>query len=220
MEMVTLKATPRKKSGTRDSRRLRREGLIPAVVYGHGETPEHVALAFHEVEVALAHGARTLTLDTSGKKQTCLIKEVQHDHLDLHPIHVDLARVSADERVRVKVGIELRGTPKGISEGGVLDLVMGEIEVECLVFEIPDVLHPVVTHLGLGESLRVKDLVLPPGVKPLADPEDRVASVRLLSVAPEAPPPAEGEEAAVAEPERIGRVRKEEEGEEEGEKKA
>jgi large subunit ribosomal protein L25 len=219
MEMVTIKATPRKKRGTRDARKLRTDGLIPAVVYGHGETPEHVTLAFHEVELALAHGARTLTLDAAGKKQTCLIKEVQHDHLDIHPIHVDLARVSADERVRVKVGIELRGTPKGISEGGVIDQVMGEIEVECLVFEIPDVLHPVVTHLGLGESLRVKDLVLPPGVTPLADPEDRVASVRLLAIATEAAPAAEGEEAAVAEPERIGRIRKEE-GEEEGEKKA
>ncbi len=214
MEMVTLKGTPRKKNGSRESRKMRQQGMIPAVMYGHGETPEHLALAFHDVEVALLHGARTLTVETNGKKQTCLIKEVQHDHLDVHPIHMDLARVSADERVRVRVGIELRGTPKGIAEGGVLDQSMADIEVECLVLEIPDVLHPNVAHLALGDSLRVKDLVLPKGVTAVSDPEDRVASVRALAAAPDAVAPAEGEEAVTAEPERIGRIRKEE-GEEE-----
>jgi large subunit ribosomal protein L25 len=157
-----------------------------------------------------------LQVEVAGKTQPYLIKEVQYDHLGSTPIHLDLARVKLDERVRVKVGVEPRGVPKGVSEGGVLELYMGEIEVECLAVEIPDTLHPLVNHLTLGQALLVRDLQLPPGVVALAGPDDRVAAVRLLAVAPE-PTPAvaapEGE--APAEPERIGRVRKEEEPEEE-----
>lgn len=214
MEIVTVKAKPRSAIGTRASRKYRATGELPAVIYGHGEAPESVLLHEHEVEVALTHGARTLKVETGGKLQYCLIKEVQYDHLDIIPIHMDLARVSADERVRVKVGIELRGTPKGVSEGGVLDLAMGEIEVECTVSEIPDVFRIAVSHLGLGDALLVKDLPIPPGVKPIPAPDARVAAVRVLGETPEAAAPVEGEEGATAEPEVISRGKKVEEGEE------
>ncbi len=211
MEAMTIKAEPRKTSGTRTSRAMRAEGRLPAVIYGHGEAPESVSLAHHEVEVALAHGARILKVDLNGAVKPYLIKEAQYDHLATNLVHIDLARVDLDERVRVRVGIELRGVPKGIHDGGVLDQQMAQIEVECVVTEIPDTLHPVVTHLALNDSLLVKDLVLPPGVVAIADPNERIATVRLLAeevVAPVAP--VEGAEAATAEPERIGRIKKEE----------
>ncbi len=223
MEAMTINAEPRKTSGTRTSRAMRAAGRLPAVIYGHGEAPESVTLAHHEVEVALAHGARTMQVDLNGAVKPYLIKEVQYDHLGSNLIHVDLARVDLHERVKVRVGIELRGTPKGIHEGGVLDQQMAQIEVECVVTEIPDTLHPVVTHLALGESLLVGDLQLPPGVKVMADPNERIATVRLLAVEVAAPvAPVEGEEAVAAEPERIGRIKKEEPvegGEEKKEKK-
>jgi large subunit ribosomal protein L25 len=191
---------------------MRAAGRLPAVIYGHGEPPESVSLTHHEVEVALAHGARTLQVDLNGAVKPYLIKEVQYDHLVTNLVHLDLARVDLHERVRVRVGIELRGVPKGIHEGGVLDQQMAQIEVECVVTEIPDTLHPVVTHLALGDSLTVKDLQFPPGVVAMADPNERIATVRLLAVEVVAPvAPVEGEVAAVAEPERIGRVRKEDE---------
>jgi large subunit ribosomal protein L25 len=184
--------------------------LLPAIIYGHGEAPEAVSLPAHEVEVALAHGVRTVQLQLGGRKGQYLIKEVQYDHLGDEPIHLDLARVHLDERVTVRVGIELRGTPKGVSEGGILDQHLADIEVECLVTEIPETLHPIVTELALGESLLVKDLALPDGVIAQADPEERVATVRIVAAAPE---PEEAEEAAEeeAEPEIIGRAKKEEE---------
>lgn len=191
---------------------MRAKGRLPAIIYGHGEAPESVSLAHHEVEVALAHGARTLQVELNGAVKPYLIKEVQYDHLDSNLIHLDLSRVDLHERVRVRVGIELRGVPKGIHEGGVLDQQMAQIEVECVVTEIPDTLHPVVTHLALGDSLLVKDLQLPPGVTAVADPNERIATVRLLAVEVAAPvAPLEGEAAATAEPERIGRIRKEDE---------
>jgi large subunit ribosomal protein L25 len=214
METMSLKSEQRQAQGTRKARALRKEGKLPVVIYGHGEPPESVSLDQHEVQIALKRGARTLKVDVRGEVKPYLIKEVQYDHFADTPVHLDLARVDLNERVHVKVGIELRGVPKGVAEGGVLDQSMGQIEIECLVTDIPDTLHPFVTQLALGESLHVKDLQLPPGVVALADPEDRIATVRKIVEAVVAPAPVEGEEAATAEPERIGRIKKEEEGEE------
>lgn len=209
MDVTTLKGEPRTEWGTRTARKLRAAGRLPTIIYGHGEAPESASLSTHDVQVALARGARTLRVELGGATTQYLIKEVQYDYLGDVPIHMDLARVSLDERVKVRVGIELRGLAKGISDGGMLDQHMVELEVECLVAEIPGTLHPSVTDLELSASLLVKDLELPPGVVALADPEERVATVRVLLEQPEAEE-AEGEEgAAGAEPERIGRVRKE-----------
>lgn len=216
MENTTLKGEPRAVLGTRAARRLRAAGRVPAVIYGHDKPPEAVSLARHEVELALAHGAHMLRVDIAGKARQYLIKEVQYDYLDQTPIHLDLTRVTMDERVKVRVGIELRGVPKGVSEGGVLDRHMVDLEVECLVTDIPETLHPIVTELGLGESLLVRDLDLPVGVTALADPEDRVATVSALMVAPEVEEVEEVKEEE-AEPEVIGRARKEDQAAGEGE---
>lgn len=212
MKQLDFKATPRTALGTRATRKLRKTGMIPVVIYGHGEAPESISLNQHDLEMALTKGARTLTVKAGSKSTQYLIKAVQYDHLDQTPIHMDLARVSLDERVTVKVNIELRGVAKGISDGGVLDQQMTDIEVECLVTEIPETLHPLVTELELGESLYVKDLELPAGVKVLTNPEDRVATITTIAEEPEAEEPAaEDETAKTEEPERIGRVRKDDE---------
>lgn len=220
MKIITIKGEARSAVGSRAMRKLRKAGMLPAIMYGHGEAPEAVALGDHDVEVALAHGARMLQIEVKGAVKPYLIKEVQYDHLSTTPIHLDLARVDLNERVKVRVGIELRGTPKGISEGGMIDQSLASIEVECLVTEIPDTLHPLVTHLGMNDSLLVKDLALPPGVTPLVDPNRPVCTIRKMAEEVAAPTTAlaEGEE-AVAEPERIGRVKKDEPGEGEEEKK-
>ena len=209
MEIPTLKAEKRVGTGTRRSRLVRSGGRLPAVVYGHGEVPENFTIDRHDTVVALKHGARTLQLEVAGQKKQFLIKAVQYDALNATPIHLDLMRVDLNERVRVKVSIELKGTPKGASEGGILDQVMSDLEVECLVTQIPGTLHPSVAHLGLLESLYVKDLVLPPGVTPIVSPDDRVAVVRKLGETVSETSVVEGE-VAEAEPERIGRVRKDE----------
>ncbi|MEK6799099.1 MAG: 50S ribosomal protein L25 [Planctomycetota bacterium] len=209
METITIKGQARKSAGTKAARALRGTGAMPAIVYGHGQPPEPISLARHEVEVALGHGARTLEIDLRGEKRPYLIKEVQYDHLGITPLHMDLARVDLTEKVRVRVGIALKGIPKGVSEGGVLDQHMADLEVDCLVSAIPGTLHPLVSHLHVGESLLVKDLQLPPGVEAVADPGERVASVKLLVIhEPVAGAPVPGE--VPAEPELITRVKKEE----------
>ncbi len=214
METMTLTAEPRTTSGTREAKLLRASGRVPAVIYGHNEPPESIAFVLRDVERALLHGARTLPVKMGKDTTQYLIKQVQYDHLGTTPIHLDLTRVNLDERVRVNVGVELRGTPKGVSDGGVLDQFIADIEVECLMTAIPGTLHPIVTELGLGEALLIKDLDLPEGVAALADPDDRVAAVREVATATETETEAEEEEeggTGSAEPERIGRVRKDEE---------
>lgn len=214
METNQLKAERRTNVGTRDSRATRAAGRLPAIIYGHGADPEPITLAAHDVEVALRHGARTLEVEIAGKNEPYLIKAVQYDHLATTPIHLDLVRVDLDETVQVQVGIELKGTPVGAQEGGIVDQMMADLAVECIITAIPDTLHPNVSHLKVGDSLLVKDIELPPGVVAMSDPEDRVATVRLSAAAieddePETPVVDESEE-KTDEPERIGRVRKEE----------
>ncbi|MCH8967056.1 MAG: 50S ribosomal protein L25 [Planctomycetes bacterium] len=213
-EMVTLRMEPRSVVGTRAARALRAEKRLPAVIYGHGEAVESVSMDRHELMLALAHGVRTLNVELGGKSQQCLIKEIQYNHLGTLPIHMDLTRVDVNELVRVMVGVEPRGVPIGLSHGGILDQQLGEIEVECLVSDIPSMLRPIVTHLEVDDTLLVQDIELPVGVVALTSGDDRVVTIHKLAAAADEPEAAEAEEESSDEPERIGRVRKDEESKE------
>lgn len=208
MELAQLTAESRKAAGSRAVARLRKEGKLPGIVYGHKEEPQPVAFSLHALELVLQHGAHLLELNLDGVTQQVLIKEVQYDHLGTTPVHVDLARVSLDERVNVKVSVELRGTAKGIKEGGILDLTLADIEVECAVASIPETLRVDVSELGIGQSLHVRDLKLPDGVEAMDAPELVVCTIR-VPIAAEAVEAAEEGEGTAA-PEVIGRKEKEE----------
>ncbi len=216
-ETITLKAENRTELGTNHARKMREVGLLPGIIYGHGADPVSITLQSHEVEVALAHHAKHVKLDLDGKPTQCLIRDVQYDHLDSKLVHIDLIRVSLTERVTVTVGVELKGTPKGVEvDGGVLDQQLTEIDVECVVTNIPEMFSPLVTHLELGEAFLAKDIKLPEGVTLVTDPEERIATVKQPEEESEetAVDAAEGEEGA-SEPEVIGRGKKEEEESEE-----
>jgi large subunit ribosomal protein L25 len=202
---VTVK--PRSELGSRANKRLRDSGFIPGVIYGHKEAVVPVTLPKKEVVNHLHHGTHLFDLSLDGKNEKVLVKEVQYDHLGQEVLHVDFARVSLDERVEVTVPLELKGEPKGEADGGVLQQIVAEIELECLVTEIPDAIRHNVSEMALGDVLHIRDLQLPPGAKAMQDEDLIVATVK--EIAEEAPP--EAAEGA-AEPEVIGR--KPEEGEE------
>jgi large subunit ribosomal protein L25 len=206
---VTAKA--RSELGSKANRRLRDAGMLPGVIYGHKEAVIPVTLPRKEVIGHLNRGAHLFDLSLDGKSEKVLVKEVQYDHLGDQVIHVDFARVSLDEKVKVTVPIELRGTPKGEADGGVLQQIIKAMEVECLVTEIPDMLRHNVAEMALNDVLHIKDIKLPPGVKVLQDGELIVATVKevLEQVA------AVAAEEGAAEPEVIGR--KPAEGEEDAE---
>ncbi len=197
---ISVDAKNRPELGSRANQRLRDKGLLPGVIYGHKEAVVPVTLQRREVVSHLSRGAHVFELQLDGKSETVLVKEVQYDHLGSEVLHVDFARVSADERVEVTVPLELKGTPKGEADGGVLQQVISELEVECLVLEIPEAIRHNVSEMKLNDVLHIKDLVLPAGVKVMQDEDLIVASVR--EIVEEAA--AEGAE-GTAEPELIGR---------------
>jgi len=199
--MAELKATVREEHGTRAARELRKQGLLPAVIYGHGKPTVPVTLNEHDVELAINHGERTLAIRLGRKKENVLIKDVQWDTFGHQPIHVDLTRVNLDERVQVTVPVVLRGTPAGAGDGGVIQQSAAEAEIEVAVTDIPDEIRVSVVALQVGQTIRMSDLELPEGAALLSDPDAAVCSLVLVAeeAAPEAP---EAEEAA--EPEVIG----------------
>ncbi len=217
MEIKTLKAESREPHGTRVVKRMRRKGRIPGIIYGHKQTPQAIALDRHEVERELEQGAHLFTVVVGSKNETCLVKDVQYDHLGIEPLHIDFARVDLNERVKVKVPIELRGHAKGQTEGGVVSQQIMDLEVECLVTAIPESIRVQIGDLALNQLIHIREITLPAGVTALADPEGIVVMCREAIVV-EAAAPGEGAEAAT-EPEVIAKGKIEEEGAEGAEAK-
>jgi large subunit ribosomal protein L25 len=214
-ENVSLTAQPRSEHGSSNARRLRRKGQVPGVLYGHKLATVPIALVMDDMEKALRQGVRVVDLQLEGKKEQALIQQVQWDHLGTELLHIDFKRVSADERVVVNVRLELRGHAPGLTAGGVLDQPLHSLSVECLALSVPESIRVNIGEMQIGSIIHVRDLVLPPGVKSMADPDAVVLQVKAPVVEEEAPvaPAAEG----AAEPEIIGRrVAAEEEEKEEG----
>jgi large subunit ribosomal protein L25 len=207
-QSINIAAEPRSALGSRANKRLRDSGKVPGVVYGHKEAVVPVSLPKKELVNHLNHGTHVFDLALDGKAEKVLVKEVQYDHLGIEVLHVDFARVSADERVEVTVPLVLKGEPAGESEGGVLQQIVAELEIECLVTDIPHEIVHNVSEMKLDDVLHIKELKLPAGVKALQDEDLVVAQVKTIEEEVAAPA---GEEGA-AEPEVIGR--KPEEGEE------
>ncbi len=209
-ESTILAAQQRTERGSRAAGRLRREGHVPAIIYGHKQ--DAVALTIEEdaIRTVIRHGVRVVDLQFGGKTEKCLIREVQWDALGKDVLHVDFNRVSADERIRVTVPVTLRGTAPGVTAGGVMDQPMHTLEIECLAISVPDAIRVSVAELQLEQAIHLKDLTMPPGVKAFGDPEAVV--VQVTKPLEEATAPAEVVEGP-AEPELIGRKPAEEEAE-------
>jgi large subunit ribosomal protein L25 len=206
-ETFALSAQKREGRGSQAARRLRRQGLVPAVIYGHKEETLSIALSLEELEKAIRRGVRVVDLKADGKEEKALIREVQWDHFGKDLLHVDFARVSADERIVTTVPLELRGVAPGVNAGGALDQPMHALSVECLALHIPESIRVNIGELQIGGAIHVKDLVLPEGVKAMADPEAIVVHV----TTPVAEAPAAAAEAPEqAEPEVIGQKKAEE----------
>ena len=201
--MAALKANIRSERGSRKARALRSQGLIPGVIYGHGEEVVAVTLGEHDIDLAIHHGQRLVQLDVDGKEENALIKDVQWDTFGQKVLHVDLTRVDLNERVEVTVPITLRGTPAGAVEGGVLQQNTMEVRIECMVRAIPEELRSFVGEMNVGDSLYLRDLELPEGATLVDGEATLVCSVSIIAEEAEEAPAEEVEEGA-AQPEVIG----------------
>src|SRR4051812_33002135 len=183
-EVVTLKAAPRTGSGSRAAFQLRKKGLVPGVVYGHKEATVSVAVSAEELDRAIrVRHARVLNLQIDGKAETVLIRDLQWDPFGKTLLHIDFARVSATDRVKVTVPVELRNTPK-TTGGAVPAQPLHNLHVECSPIDIPDAIRVDITNLTLDTPVHVSDLQLPPGVKVLESPEAVVVHLKLPGLEP------------------------------------
>ena len=217
-QAFTVAAEPREEFGKNSSRRMRRAGRVPGVVYGGGGPvipvtvdPEGIQRILHSES-----GHNTVfMLEVRGKAPArAMLREWQAEPVHGELLHVDLLRIASDAKLKLKVPIHVTGEPKGVKlEGGIFEFVLREIEVECLPDDIPETITVDVSPLAIGQNLRVAELSLDPKVKVLTDPNRVVAHVVVLKVEEEKP--AEVAEAAPAEPELIRKGKPEEEGAEE-----
>lgn len=178
---LTLAIERRERTGTTGANALRRNGKVPAVLYGHGTAPLHLAFEVKQFDDLLHHGGRTgvITLTVGGKKSdTVLVREVQRNPVTRRIVHVDLQRVSEHEEVRTTLPIVTLGTARGVREfGGVMDVLAHEIEVEGPVDELPDHLEVDVSELGIHQHVTAAEIALPKGFKLLESPDMVVVSV-------------------------------------------
>jgi large subunit ribosomal protein L25 len=180
--IVTLKATPRTASGSAACSKLRKQGLVPGIVYGHKQQNAQVTVNADELDraIRILH-ARVIELEVGGKAETVLIRELQWDYLGKQMIHVDFERKDRAELVRVTVPVELRNAPKQTS-GGVLDQPLHTLHVECPLGSIPEAIRIDITNLTLGNPIHVRELTLPEGVKALEAPEAVVVQLKLPGI--------------------------------------
>lgn len=210
MEQVQLTATLRKKEevGKKFANQLRKQGLVPAVVYKSGKETLPVAVNEKEFEKALhtsAGGNVLIELKISGvtgkdQLRTVLIKEIQYHPYKDNVLNVDFHQIALDEVIKVKVPIYTKGEAAGVKAGGILERIMWEVEIECLPTAIPEKLEMDVTDLEIGHTKTIKDLVIPGGIKILVEPEQIVVSVSIKKAIEEVVAAPEGE---AAEPEVI-----------------
>jgi large subunit ribosomal protein L25 len=200
-ERVKLSVQVREQTGSRESRRLRREGLIPGVLYGRGKAPHVICVPERELRRALTgpagtHAILDVTLDDQKSAHASILKEAQQDPVRGRLLHIDLQEVRLDQPIQAQVVVELVGEPEGVTEGGVLSQVVREINVEALPLEVPDHLELDVSGMAIGDTLRLADLPPREGVTYLDDPEETVlATVTMPTriIEPE-PEEVEGEE--------------------------
>lgn len=215
MQIPKITVVPRENPGSRASRRLRAEGRIPTVLYGHRREPRLFEVDLRAFEATLKSGARMVDVSWDKDGRRALIKDVQYDHMGDAPIHVDFQEIAMDEVIHLKVALVFEGVPKGAKDGGVTDHQMNDVDIQCLPADIPEKLVVDVSDLGIGDSLHLHQVALPQGVTLLhaKDKDNLVVSVALpkVEVAPvaEAGAAAAGAEAAAG-PEIISQKEREE----------
>ena len=181
-ERIKLDVKPRETGGSADSRRLRADGLVPGVLYGAGERAHPFAVEERELRRVLTgehglHAILDVVFDGQKTAHHAVLKEYQLDPVRPRLLHIDLHEVRLDRVIQSQVAVEPAGESPGVKEGGVLTLVLRDVNVEALPMEVPDRLELDISAMTIGDSLRVADIVAPEGVKLLDDPDAVVVTV-------------------------------------------
>ncbi|HET9213801.1 MAG TPA: 50S ribosomal protein L25 [Gaiellaceae bacterium] len=181
-ERIKLAVKPRETNGSADARRLRAGGMIPGVLYGAGKSAHPFAVGERELRRVLTgehglHAILDVVFDGQKTAHHAVLKDYQLDPTRARLLHIDLHEVRLDQLIQAQVTVELVGESQGVKEGGVLTLVLREVNVEALPMEVPDRIELDISEMAIGDSLRVGDLPAVDGVTYLDDPESVVANV-------------------------------------------
>jgi large subunit ribosomal protein L25 len=202
-ERTSLELEPREQRGSRASRRLRRQGYVPGVVYGTGEETTSFKVDARRLRAVLAEGHALFDVELDGgKRQPVIVKDQQKDPVHGRVVHLDLLRVRLDEKIQATVPLELEGADgaPGVKEGGVLEHVTRELLIEALPTDIPDRIVASVSSLGIAETMTLASVTALPGITLLDDLEETVvATVTAPSEVIEEPEAIEEEAALVGE---------------------
>ena len=227
MEKVVLKATRREVVG-KQVKALRREGKLPAVIYGRHTDPINIVMDAHNASLALGKvtSSSLVTIDVDGKEYPALVRERQRDYIKNRLLHVDFLAVSLTEKIRTSVEVHFLGVSPAVKDfNAVLVHNLEELEVECLPTDLPERIDVDITPLAKpGDGIRVKDLIVSDKIRLLADPDTMVAVATYAKVEEEVAAVVPGAEAAAVtptptEPElSVERGKKEEEASEEKKK--
>jgi large subunit ribosomal protein L25 len=200
-ERVKLEVRERERKGSAESRRLRREGLIPGVLYGNGRKPHAIFVPERDLRRVLTgpsglHAILDVVLEGQSTAHASILKDFQQDPIRGHISHIDLQEVRLDRPIQASVTVQLVGEPEGVKEGGVLSQVQREINVEALPMEIPEHIELDVSAMKIGDTLRLSDLTAREGVTYLDNLEETVLATVTLPTRVEEPEPEveEGEE--------------------------
>ena len=200
MEELFLDAESRSETGKGKVKDIRDQGFIPAVVYGEGKHSQPIKVSHKELfQLLHQHRLENVVInvrikDDKKKQRSCLIKEIQYDPVKGDITHVDFNEISLTKAIKVNVPVVAKGEPAGVKqEGGSLEHILWEIEVECLPTEIPKEIEVDVSQLKIGDSIHLKDIAIPSNIKVLTPPESIILSVA-APIKEEVAAPAEGEE--------------------------
>lgn len=182
MEQRVLTIEIRDKVGKGVCRRLRNKGLVPAIVYGKGIDSVAVSVDKKELMTVISGEGglnHLLTLKGGGSLDgnLVIVADLTRESLKREPVHVDLHRIKMEEKIKVKVPVNLQGIALGVKEGGLLDFLMHSIELECLPAEIPEHIVVDITNLVIGASLHISDIQVPAGVKILEEPKATIVNI-------------------------------------------
>ena len=180
MKKVELTVKERESYGSPDSRRLRKTGLIPGVLYGDGDS-KPLSVEERQLRKVLSgsRGNVIISLTFEGQQQShpAILKEFQPDPVGTGLLHVDFLEVRMDQPIEAHVIVELVGTPLGVQEGGILDQSLREVSVRCLPADMPELIEFDISEMNIGDSIRVSDLVAPANAEITTDPEMGLASI-------------------------------------------
>jgi large subunit ribosomal protein L25 len=184
MAQSTLYVMRRNRVGKSIARKIRKEGAIPAILYGREIKSIPLTVNPIDLKKALSTEAGENTLlelhirgDGEEITKIALLRDVQYDYLKSQPVHFDFQEVLLKELITVKVPIRIIGKAQGIQEGGILEEILREIEVECLPTAIPNIIDVDVSQLGIGDSIHISDLVLPEGITVLQEPDQTIVTI-------------------------------------------